>query len=119
MQPASPMMAAVRQLRASGSGTTQSAGTTRVGGEAAVPVHTRGRSPAPGHAVPAVKSGLVLSSTLPASSTPGDEWKDLRHTVPRSGHHGVLEVDGGPLDPDEDFAGGKVGVGELDDRAVG
>ena len=61
-----------------------------------------------------MNSGLVLSSTLPVSSTPGHEREDPGHTVPGPGDHGVLEVDGGPLDPDEDLALREVGVGQLD-----
>ena len=47
---------------------------------------------------------------------PGHEREDPRHTVPGTGDHGVLEIDGGPLHPDEDLAFGEVRVGQLDHR---
>ena len=46
----------------------------------------------------------------------GDEREDPRHAVPGTGDHGVLEIDGGPFDPHEHLALGKVGVREFDHR---
>ncbi len=108
-------MAAVRHVRASGRGTTQSAGTRAIGGEAAVPVHAE---------VVALDEDPLSGCELRARALldgarqlhPGHEREDPRHAVPGPGDHGVLEVDGGPLHPDEDLAFGEVGIGQLDHR---
>ncbi len=113
VQPARPMMAAVRQRQGVGQRDDPVGRDPRVGGEPAVAVHAEvvalHQDALPRREVGA-RALLDASGELHA----GDEWEDPRHSVPRPGHHGVLEVDGGPLDPDEDVTRGKVGVGELD-----
>jgi len=63
---------------------------------------------------PGVNSGLVALLDAARELHTRDEREDPGHTVPGPGDHGVLEVDGGPLDPNENLALREVGVGQLD-----
>ncbi len=86
-----------------------------VGGKPAVPVHPEVVA-LHQDALPRGEVGARALLDASGELHPGDEWEDPRHPVAGPGHHGVLEVDGGPLDPDQDLTRGKVGVGELDHR---
>ncbi len=61
-----------------------------------------------------VGTGAVLDTA--GEFDAGDEGEAASDPVARARDHGVLEVDGGPLDADEDLAFGQVGFGKLDDR---
>jgi len=63
-----------------------------------------------------LRSGALLHG--PGQLHPGHEREHPGHPVPRARDHGVLEVDGAPLDPDEHLAFRKVTLGELDDRGA-
>ena len=87
----------------------------RVGGEAAVAGHAEVVAL---HEHPLAGGEVGARALLHAAGQldPGDEREAAGHAVPRPRHHGVLEVDGGPLDPDEHVARRQVGVRELDHR---
>ena len=92
-------------------------GHARVGGEAAVVGHPEVVA-LDEHSLAGAEVGTRALLDTAGELDAGDEGKAASDPVARARDHGVLEVDGGPLDAHEDLAFGQVGFGELDDRGT-
>ena len=118
VNPARPMMAALAATERVGQRHDPFGGHPCVGGESAVARHAEVVSL---HQHAFARREVVagaLARRCPSSSTPGTSGKRAGHPVARSCDHGVLVVDGGPLDVDQDVARREVVLGQLDDGAT-